>query len=225
MNPKLPKRKKMAYSYPEGYHKNSKVERLAQKLQGCWIQTLDGEVVGQVIDVISNAKGKVELVVPLTITPENRQQLLLLKANLIKQTNIDDRLLFIERTPELEPFLNTNRDSSTPQQYFPTPLPSFSLTDEADSTLPLASSENQPNIVDNITIPLKEEKLIIERDRRKVGEVIIRKEVETDFVQVPVKREKLVIEQVGTDHQILAEIPLSQERVQVVKTEVPDPQS
>lgn len=217
----------MAYSYPEGYHKNRKVEQLAQKLNGCWIQTLDGEVVGQVIDVISNAKGKVELVVPLNITPENRQQLLLLKANLIKQTNIDDRLLFIERTPELEPFLKTNPNSSTPQQYFPTPIPSFSLNDEedeTDSTLPLPSSENQPNIVDNITIPLKEEKLIVERERRKVGEVVIRKQVETHFVQVPVKREKLVIEQVGSDDQILAEIPLSEETIRVVKTENPDPQ-
>ena len=212
----------MAYSYPEGYHKNSKVERLAKKLQGCWIHTLDGEVVGQVIDVISNAQGKVELVVPLTITPENRQQLLLVKANLIKQSNLEDHLLLIERTPELETLLNTNPDSATPQQYFPTPMPSFSLTDETDSTLPLPSSENQPNIVDNITIPLKEEKLIVERERRKVGEVIIRKEVETHFVQVPVKREKLVIEQVGTDHQILAEIPLSEETVRVVKTETPD---
>ncbi|MBE9143600.1 YsnF/AvaK domain-containing protein [Planktothrix mougeotii] len=217
----------MAYSYPEGYHKNRKVEQLAKKLNGCWIQTLDGEVVGQVIDVISNAKGKVELVVPLNITPENRQQLLLLKANLIKQTHIDDRLLFIERTPELEPFLKTHPNSSTPQQYFPTPIPSFSLNDEedeTDSTLPLPASENQPNIVDNITIPLKEEKLIVERERRKVGEVVIRKQVETYFVQVPVKREKLVIEQVGTDDQILAEIPLSEETIRVVKTENPDPQ-
>jgi Domain of unknown function (DUF2382) len=214
----------MVYSYPEGYQKNSKIERLAKKLKGCWIQTLDGEVVGQVVDVISNPQGKPELVVPLKITPENRQQLLLLKANLIKQTNIDDHLLFIERTPELEPFLNINRDLSNPQQYFPTPLQSFSVTDEPDSTLPLPSSEHQPNIVDNITIPLKEEKLIVERERRKVGEVVIRKEVETHFVQVPVKREKLVIEQVGTDDQILAEIPLSEERVRVVKTETPDPQ-
>ncbi|VXD20264.1 hypothetical protein PL8927_690029 [Planktothrix serta PCC 8927] len=210
----------MVYSYPEGYQKNSKIERLAKRLKGCWIQTLDGEVVGQVVDVVSNPQGKPELVVPLKITPENRQQLLLLKANLIKQANIPERLLFIERTPELEPFLNTNLNLSNPQQYFPTPLQSFSETDEPDSTLPLPSSENQPNVVDNLTILLKEERLIVERERRKVGEVIIRKEIETDFVQVPLRREKLVIEQVGKDDQTLAEIPLSEERVQVVKTEV-----
>lgn len=204
----------MSYSYPEGYQKNSKIERLAKRLKGCWIHTLDGEVVGQVIDVVANAQGKLELVIPLNITRENRQQLLLLKANLIKQTNINEKLLFVERTPEIDNLLETNLNPSN--------LKPYSATSSSDSTLPVAVSPLEPNIVENVTIPLKEEKLMVERERRKVGEVVIRKEVETHFVQVPVKREKLVIEQVGEDAQTITEIPLSEEVVRVVKTDTPN---
>jgi hypothetical protein len=46
------------------------------------------------------------------------------------------------------------------------------------------------------------------RTRRKVGEIIVRKQIETRLVEVPVRREKLIVEQVGGSDKPLAEIDL-----------------
>jgi hypothetical protein len=59
-------------------------------------------------------------------------------------------------------------------------------------------------------LPLLEEQLNVEYQRRKVGEVIIRKQIETRMVQVPVRYEKLIIEQVSPERKPLAEVDLSQ---------------
>lgn len=74
---------------------------------------------------------------------------------------------------------------------------------------------------------LLEEKLVVERKKRKVGEVIVRKVVETRMIQVPVRREKLIVEQVGSQHQKLAEIDLGEETVTGVETvaNTTDPQT
>lgn len=58
-------------------------------------------------------------------------------------------------------------------------------------------------------IRLLEEKLVVDSSIQKVGEVIVRKEIETRMVQVPVRREKLIVEQVSPQHKQLAEIDLS----------------
>ncbi|MEB3149233.1 MAG: DUF2382 domain-containing protein [Sphaerospermopsis kisseleviana] len=58
-------------------------------------------------------------------------------------------------------------------------------------------------------IPLLEERLFVDHNKQKVGEVIVRKEIETEMIQVPVRREKLIVEQVSPQHQQLAEIDLS----------------
>lgn len=57
---------------------------------------------------------------------------------------------------------------------------------------------------------LLEERLVVDSVRQKVGEVIVRKVIETEMVQVPVRREKLIVEQVGPENKQLAEIDLSQ---------------
>lgn len=58
------------------------------------------------------------------------------------------------------------------------------------------------------SIQLLEERLLVNRTRRKVGEIIVRKHIETRMVEVPVHREKLIIEQVGSSGKPLAEIDL-----------------
>ncbi|HIK05628.1 MAG TPA: DUF2382 domain-containing protein [Trichormus sp. M33_DOE_039] len=57
-------------------------------------------------------------------------------------------------------------------------------------------------------IRLLEERLIIDHHKQKIGEVIVRKVIETQMVQVPVRREKLIVEQITPNHQQLAEIDL-----------------
>lgn len=57
-------------------------------------------------------------------------------------------------------------------------------------------------------IRLLEEKLVVNRTKRKVGEVVVRKTVETEMVRVPVRREKLIVEQVEPQTRQLAEIDM-----------------
>jgi len=64
-------------------------------------------------------------------------------------------------------------------------------------------------------ITLLEERLVIDQRRQKVGEVIVRKEIETRFIQVPVRREKLIVEQISPEHKQLAVIDLGQHESEV----------
>lgn len=66
--------------------------------------------------------------------------------------------------------------------------------DQPDSPKAIAQ-----DVVQEQTIRLIEERLKINTEKRKIGEVIIRKEVETEYIQVPVRREKLIVEQLSSD--------------------------
>ncbi|ACK71761.1 conserved hypothetical protein [Gloeothece citriformis PCC 7424] len=77
--------------------------------------------------------------------------------------------------------------------------------------------DNQPinpeKETDNYQIELLQEKLKIKRSRRKIGEVVIRKEIETQFIEIPIRQEKLIVEQIGNETKRLAEINLSRETI------------
>lgn len=72
-------------------------------------------------------------------------------------------------------------------------------------------------VLEEELIRLLGERLIVGRSKRKVGEVIVRKEIETRMIQVPVRREKLIIEQVSPEHKQLAEIDLGEEEISGVE--------
>ncbi len=65
-------------------------------------------------------------------------------------------------------------------------------------------------VIDEMIIPLLEERLVVDRHKRKVGEVVVRKEIETYIVEVPVRREKLIVEQVSPEYKQLAVVDLEQ---------------
>jgi stress response protein YsnF len=92
-------------------------------------------------------------------------------------------------------------------------LNSHETLDSRDSSL--NSTANPANPLRAKSIELLEEKLVVNRRRRKIGEVVVRKKIETDIVEVPIQREVLVVEQVGSDaqangHQTIAEVDLNQ---------------
>ncbi len=103
--------------------------------------------------------------------------------------------------------------------------PAFSMSDVSESDVSesdvseaiapsstLSIPSNSEPIVASLDdmVPLLEERLQVEYERRKVGEVIIRKKIETRMIQVPVRYEVLVIEQVSPEQKTLAEVDLSQ---------------
>lgn len=60
------------------------------------------------------------------------------------------------------------------------------------------------------TISLLEERLAIALTKRKVGEIVVRKEIETRMISIPVRRETLIIEQVEPEYKQIAVIDLAQ---------------
>ncbi|MDJ0736489.1 MAG: DUF2382 domain-containing protein [Nostocaceae cyanobacterium] len=68
-----------------------------------------------------------------------------------------------------------------------------------------------PPIAEEKIVSLLGERLLINRSKRKIGEVVVRKKVETRLVQVPIRREILVVEKIGKEVEKLAEIDLGEE--------------
>jgi len=74
-------------------------------------------------------------------------------------------------------------------------------------------SDDTLEVLSRDIIRLLAERVVIGRTKRKVGEVIVRKEIETRMIQVqiPVRYEKLIVEQVSPERKQLVEIDLGEE--------------
>lgn len=85
------------------------------------------------------------------------------------------------------------------------------------------------NILTETVIPLLEERLVVDLTRRKSGDIVVRKEIETHLlqVQVPVRREKLIVEQVSPEYKLIAEIDLGEQVTDglIAKAIAPDDKS
>ncbi len=89
----------------------------------------------------------------------------------------------------------------------------FSNGEQQDSSsVPFQKTVLAPNTVTEQVVPLLEERLMVNLIRRKTGEVVVRKEIETHLlqVQVPIRREKLIVEQVSPEYKLLAKVDLGQ---------------
>ena len=76
------------------------------------------------------------------------------------------------------------------------------------------SDEKKPTVSpEDLKISLLEEKLQVARQRKKIGEVVIRKKVETRMVQVPIRREKLIVERVGKNPELLTEVIIGESKL------------
>jgi hypothetical protein len=89
----------------------------------------------------------------------------------------------------------------------------------------LKDIDSTSSIVMQESFSLLEERLMVDLNRRKIGEIVIRKEIVTQLVrvQVPVRREKLIVEQVSPEYELLAEIDLGQvnNSVSAITTAIP----
>ena len=59
-------------------------------------------------------------------------------------------------------------------------------------------------------ISLLEEKLQVSRHQKKVGEVVVRKQIETKLIEVPIRKEKLIVERIGNNPQKLTEVVINE---------------
>jgi hypothetical protein len=65
-------------------------------------------------------------------------------------------------------------------------------------------------ILTSETFALLEERLMVNFTRRKLGEIVVRKEIETHIlqVQVPIRSEKLIVEQISPEYKLLSEVEI-----------------
>jgi hypothetical protein len=79
---------------------------------------------------------------------------------------------------------------------------------QPDLPPPLALEGEPHDAATEQIIALLEERLVVNLHRRKIGEVVVRKEIETHIIEVPVRRERLIVEQISPQYERLAVVDL-----------------
>jgi Domain of unknown function (DUF2382) len=108
-------------------------------------------------------------------------------------------------------------------------VPMVTPTDEPSPEMNLPSSMHQlelevvprealASFVSEATIPLLEERLTVNFHRRKIGEVVVRKEIDICIVEVPVRRERLIVEQISPKYEQLAVVDLGSASVRATNS-------
>ncbi|MGJ5632855.1 YsnF/AvaK domain-containing protein [Nostoc sp. CALU 1950] len=194
---------------------STSLAELRKKVSNFSVFDKEGQLVGIVHDLIVDANRRLNLVISRQLnqqTVEHGQQLadkhpslFRLQSQRIKQIDKPNKSVFID--------LNKSEIEYMPE-YLETEKPG-----DSNSTEQLANNQTTNSLVNTVNleqateeqiIRLLEERLVVESSKRKVGEVIVRKVIETRMIQVPVRREKLIVEQVSPEHKQLAEIDLGE---------------
>lgn len=200
-------------------------EKVRTKLKSFTVKDNKGQLVGKIKDVYFDASGQLNFVVA-GLGSENTR-VFILSIKLLKKVDYHQKALFLSinsNQVDLLPGVSANagppslENASEPHSEFnnseltnpSTAMSNLTDADRTDENLETDEDEENFDIVDQEVIRLLEERLVINRSKRKVGEVIVRKEIETRMVQVPIQWEKLIVEQVGDDPKVLAEIDLGE---------------
>ena len=197
---------------------SSSLADLKNKVNNFAVIDKQGQLVGVVHDLIVDANRRLNLVISNQAnqqTGEYNQQLadkrpsfFRLQSQRIKKIDKPSKSVFID--------LNKSEIEYMPE-YLETETPGDSNSTEQLANNRITNSPveatNSEEASEEQIIRLLEERLVVESSKRKVGEVIVRKVIETRMVQVPVRREKLIVEQISPEHKQLAEIDLGQEEI------------
>lgn len=180
------------------------LDNLRQKLKNFLVLDNQGVQIGIVNDVyLSNNRQ-----ITLLISPENLSDshTFSLKSNQIQQVDYPNKSILanIERS-ELSPMMASPQTEKVSAEVTQSTLPDGYMNPED------FSDSFTSEVLEEEVIRLLEERLIVNHEKRKVGEVVVRKEIETRMVEVPVQYEKLVVEQVSPEFKVIAEVDLSQQ--------------
>jgi len=203
---------------------NQVPEKVRSKLQTFTVKDNKGLLVGKIKDVYFDANGQLNFVVA-GLGSENTR-IFIVSIKLLKKVDYHQKALFLSINSDQADLLpgvspagrQSLENASEPHSEFnnseltnpSTVMSNLTDADRTDENLETDEDEENFDIVDQEVIRLLEERLVINRSKRKVGEVIVRKEIETRMVQVPIQWEKLIVEQVGDDPKVLAEIDLGE---------------
>lgn len=96
-------------------------------------------------------------------------------------------------------------------------MENFSLDNDLQVNSDRVNSTDVTKVVEDHQFSLLEEKLVVKRRRQKVGEVVVRKKIETKMIHLPIRREKLIVETAGVTNEHLTEIDLGEGEINGVK--------
>ncbi|NJN07938.1 MAG: DUF2382 domain-containing protein [Richelia sp. RM2_1_2] len=198
--------------------KSQKVIPLLQKLRS-QVQSFDivdikGRLIGKVEDLMVDGNRQLNFVIAKISQTNEINNFWLLNGKLVDKIEPKIRRVFTH--------INESQLTQLPE-YVEKENQVSNMTDNLNSQQPidnkpdseindLTKSEFTEEMEEDI-IRLLGERLVVERKKNKIGEVIIRKQVETRMIQIPVRREKLIIEKPGIEPQQLAEIDLGEEEI------------
>ena len=194
---------------------SSSLADLRKKVNNFAVFDNQGQLVGVVHDLIVDGNRRLNLVISNQAnqkTAEYSQQLadkhpslFRLQSQRIKQIDKPTKSVFIDLNKSEIEYMPEYLESETPGDFNSTEqLAKNQITNSPVEPV------NLEQVPEEQIIRLIEERLVVESSKRKVGEVIVRKVIETQMVQVPVRREKLIVEQISPEHKQLAEIDLGQ---------------
>ncbi len=204
-----------------------RLEQLKLKLQGFAVVDSEGRFIGEVSDLVLNEQQQLQLVISQPDVNQG-QRFFLIPSRVVSWVRSRSRTLSVTLTqadirhfpdyqPSMQPSNELSFDSIEPDnQAHDLDLTSLEGLENPPTAVreeALMGQANLPKVVSSEvvqeeTIRLLEERLAVEYNRHKVGEVIIRKEIEIRMIEVPVRREKLIVEQISPDYRQLAEIDL-----------------
>ncbi|WP_106544097.1 DUF2382 domain-containing protein [Chroococcidiopsis sp. CCALA 051] len=224
----------MIYPTSDRSHFNFLVEKLRKKLKSFLVVNLQGDRIGRVKDIIVDRQQQLQLIVSSKVG--SLASNLEINSKQIRKIEVADKVVAVDFTVVPEEIERVTQEfdrelhSSSSQDIMMTgdrlevatseplvrqlevvpPELSVPMTSEINNQANTQLSSSQDLSAEEI-IKLLAERVVVERKKRKVGEVIVRKEIETRMVEVPVRYEKLIVEQVNPEHKQIAEINLGQE--------------
>lgn len=212
----------------------SLVEKLMSRVKNFAVMDRQGQMLGEVKDVILDNNSQINFVVS-QLTTARSPRLFLLLSKLIEKIDHSNKLVFVNvNKAEIENFpeyVNIEKSKIERAEIPNSPAtPAYKVVDEGikkdregivdtsvgfaeepSDNVSLLESFDTPEVLEEETIRMLGERVVVDRSKRKLGEVIVRKEIETRMVQVPVRCETLIVEQVSPEGKQLAEIELGQE--------------
>ncbi|RCJ33594.1 hypothetical protein A6770_18185 [Nostoc minutum NIES-26] len=211
----------MAGKFEQHNQKNSirkLLEILRKRVKYFTVIDSQDQLVGKVKDLILDANGQINLLIDRQTNDQSLQKeeqssdkhrLVVLRSQKIKKIDDQTKSVFLDIEQSQVEYMPEYLGTETPDE---NKIADNSTEQPANNQIinSQVESANLEEVDEEKIIRLLEERLVVDSSKRKVGEVIVRKEIETRMVQVPVRREKLIVEQVSPEHKQLAEIDLEQ---------------
>ncbi len=203
----------------DNYQTVSSPEKLSnsQEVQTYSVVDEQRRLIGQVERILKNDSNQIQILFSLS---GQSKPVFRVHQNSIVKVDLENHQFVIRLTEKMQEKLNQYSADGSESLTEKNNIPSVDDSDHEDNDdCSRDIDESYHESVESETIRLLAERLEVKHDRHKIGEVVVRKQVETEMVEVPVRREKLIVEKVGSSDQPLAEIDLSQGKVEGVELE------